>query len=194
MLCPLNVLVCLWTQPLSPTLIKKKIKFSSYIRKFIGIGCKVIYDERPPHIWLNICAFPRILGSPSSYMTWHPIHSEFPYICEENLISFLSVHPLSVPVITQKRQLIGGPSPARRLIAGLLKEKKGFYLASLSISPPLMRLYPYLSPGPMHRYSHTFLASPTPTHPNPPTESTQMKIPPFSDAAFDGDGICGPAC
>jgi hypothetical protein len=25
-------------------LIKKKIKFSSYIRKFRGIGCKVIYD------------------------------------------------------------------------------------------------------------------------------------------------------
>jgi hypothetical protein len=27
-----------------PTLIKNKIKFSSYIRKFRGIGCKVIYD------------------------------------------------------------------------------------------------------------------------------------------------------
>jgi hypothetical protein len=26
------------------TLIKKKRKFSSYIRKFRGIGCKVIYD------------------------------------------------------------------------------------------------------------------------------------------------------
>ncbi len=26
------------------TLLKKKIKFSSYIRKFRGIGCKVIYD------------------------------------------------------------------------------------------------------------------------------------------------------
>ncbi len=26
------------------SLIKKKIKFSSYIRKFRGIGCKVIYD------------------------------------------------------------------------------------------------------------------------------------------------------
>ncbi len=25
-------------------LIKNKIKFSSYIRKFRGIGCKVIYD------------------------------------------------------------------------------------------------------------------------------------------------------
>jgi hypothetical protein len=28
----------------------------------------------------NICAFPHILGSPSSYMTLHPIPSEFPYI------------------------------------------------------------------------------------------------------------------
>jgi hypothetical protein len=26
-----------------PTLIKKKGKFSSYIRKFRGIGCKVVY-------------------------------------------------------------------------------------------------------------------------------------------------------
>ncbi len=33
------------------TLIRKKIKLSSYIRKFRGIGCKVIYDLRPPHIW-----------------------------------------------------------------------------------------------------------------------------------------------
>jgi hypothetical protein len=28
----------------------------------------------------NICAFPHILGSPSSYMTLEPLHSEFPYI------------------------------------------------------------------------------------------------------------------
>jgi hypothetical protein len=32
-----------------------------------------------------------VLGSPSSYMTLHPIPSEFPYICEENFVSFLSV-------------------------------------------------------------------------------------------------------
>jgi hypothetical protein len=40
--------------------------------------CKVtndllIYGE-------NICAFSHILGSPSSYMTLHPIPSEIPYI------------------------------------------------------------------------------------------------------------------
>ncbi len=28
----------------------------------------------------NICAFPHILGSPSSYVTLHPIPYEFPYI------------------------------------------------------------------------------------------------------------------
>jgi hypothetical protein len=28
----------------------------------------------------NCCAFPPILGSPSSYMTLHPIPSEFPFI------------------------------------------------------------------------------------------------------------------
>ncbi len=33
----------------------------------------IIYGE-------NICAFPHILGSPSSYMTLHPIPPEFSYI------------------------------------------------------------------------------------------------------------------
>jgi hypothetical protein len=64
------------------TLIKNKIKFSSSIRKFRGIGCNaksymtndlLINGE-------NICAFPHILGSPFSYMTLHSIPSEFPYM------------------------------------------------------------------------------------------------------------------
>ncbi len=46
---------------------KKKIKFSSYITKFKGIGCKSMCDQRHPHIWGKIWAFPHILGSPSSY-------------------------------------------------------------------------------------------------------------------------------
>ncbi len=41
---------------------------------------QVIYNYRPPHIWGNICAFPHILGSNSSYMTMQLFHSEFPYI------------------------------------------------------------------------------------------------------------------
>jgi hypothetical protein len=53
---------------ISATLIKKKRKFSSYIRKFRGIRCKVIYDYNDLLIYgKNICAFPHILGSPSSY-------------------------------------------------------------------------------------------------------------------------------
>ncbi len=64
-------------------LIKKKIKFSSYIRKFR-------VEQLQSHIWLtassyciwgNKCAFPHILGSPSSYMTLQLLHSEFPYMC-----------------------------------------------------------------------------------------------------------------
>jgi hypothetical protein len=39
------------------TLIKKKIKFSSYIRKQWS-SCKVRYDLRSPHIWGNICPYP----------------------------------------------------------------------------------------------------------------------------------------
>jgi len=53
------------------TLIKKKIKLSSLIRKFRMLQL---------HIWGNICTFPHILGSPSSYMTLQQLHSEFPYI------------------------------------------------------------------------------------------------------------------
>jgi hypothetical protein len=43
------------------TLIKKQRKFVSYIRKFR-------------------CAFPHVLGSPTSYMSLQPLPSEFPYI------------------------------------------------------------------------------------------------------------------
>jgi hypothetical protein len=57
------------------------------------IRCKVIYDWRPPHIWLNICAFLHILGNPSSYMTLHPIPSEFPYIWGK--FSFLFIRAAS---------------------------------------------------------------------------------------------------
>ncbi len=60
--------------------------------------------KRPPHIWGNICAFHHLLGSPSSYMTWQLVHSEFP-IYEENLIFFfisavnrLNTHTCMCPI------------------------------------------------------------------------------------------------
>jgi hypothetical protein len=34
-----------------------------------GAVAKSLYDKWPPQIWGNICVFPQILGSPSSYMT-----------------------------------------------------------------------------------------------------------------------------
>jgi hypothetical protein len=43
---------------------------------------------RSPHIWLNICALPHVLGSPSSYMTLQLLHSEFPYIRGKFKFSF----------------------------------------------------------------------------------------------------------
>jgi hypothetical protein len=61
------------------TPIKKKIKFSSYIRKF-SMYQQLQLHIWPPHIWINICAFPQILGSPSSYTTLQLFHSELPYI------------------------------------------------------------------------------------------------------------------
>ncbi len=65
------------------TLIKKKIKFSSNIRKFRMEQLQShiwLTASSSPHIWGNICAFPHIFGSPSSYMTMQLLHSEFPYI------------------------------------------------------------------------------------------------------------------
>ncbi len=58
-----------WTFRTIYALIKKKIKFSSYVRKFRMKQLQSHIWLTPPHIWGNICAFPHILGSPSSYMT-----------------------------------------------------------------------------------------------------------------------------
>ncbi len=63
-------------------LIKKKIKFSSYIREFR-------MEQLLSHIWLMAFSYMgkylrissySILGSPSSYMTLQLLHSEMPYI------------------------------------------------------------------------------------------------------------------
>ncbi len=53
-------------------LIYKEIKNGAVTKSYMTNG--------PRHIWLNICTFPHIVGSPSSYVTLHPIQSEFPDI------------------------------------------------------------------------------------------------------------------
>ncbi len=65
---------------------KKEIKLSLYIKKFRGIESKkvLIYSE-------NICAFPHILGIPSSYMTLHPSHLNFLKYEENFVLYFISV-------------------------------------------------------------------------------------------------------
>jgi hypothetical protein len=52
-------------------------------------------EQLQSHIWLtassywsNICAFPRILGNPSSYMTLQLLHSNFPLYMRKFLLSF----------------------------------------------------------------------------------------------------------
>ncbi len=45
-------------------------------------------------IWVNICAFPHRLRSPSSYMTLQLLHSDF-LTYEENMIFFLISVPLN---------------------------------------------------------------------------------------------------
>ncbi len=59
------------------TLIKKKIKFSSYLRKFRGIGCKIWLMASSYMVKIFVHFLIHILGTPSSYTTLHPIQSEF---------------------------------------------------------------------------------------------------------------------
>jgi hypothetical protein len=64
-------------------LIKKKIKFSSYILQGNSewSSCKVIYEEGLPNIWGNAQIFPHIWGRLSViYETLKLLHSEFPYM------------------------------------------------------------------------------------------------------------------
>jgi hypothetical protein len=45
-----------------------------------------------PHIWLNICAFSHIVGSPSSFMTMQPrSHLNFLFYEENFFFFFISV-------------------------------------------------------------------------------------------------------
>jgi hypothetical protein len=53
-------------------LIYKEIQNGAVAKSYMTNGL-LIYGT-------NICAFPHILGSPSSYMTLQLLHSEFPYI------------------------------------------------------------------------------------------------------------------
>jgi len=67
-------------------LIFKEIQNGAVAKSYMTDGL-LIYGD-----WGNIYAFHHtVLGSPSSYMTLQLLHSEFTYICEENLIFFLSV-------------------------------------------------------------------------------------------------------
>ncbi len=75
----------------SGALIKKKIKFSSYIGKFR-------VEQLQSHIWLtatsymgkyfSISSYIIGIGSPSSYMTLQLLHSEFPYTMRKIFVLF----------------------------------------------------------------------------------------------------------
>jgi hypothetical protein len=54
-------------------LIYKEIQKGAVAKSYMTGGL-LIYD------YVTICAFPHILGSPSSYMTLQPLPSEFPYM------------------------------------------------------------------------------------------------------------------
>ncbi len=78
---PSHFTMCTGFQVELRTLIKNKIKFSSYMRKFR-------MEQLQSHIWGNIFAFPHILGRPSSYMTQQLLHSLNFLIYKEHLIFF----------------------------------------------------------------------------------------------------------
>jgi hypothetical protein len=77
----MNVTACIRS-----TLIKNKIQFSSYSRNSEGSGAKSYMTNEVLIYGENICAFPHIFGSPSSYMTLHPIPS--PLYMKKILFSF----------------------------------------------------------------------------------------------------------
>ncbi len=56
-----------------------KFSYLDIIRKF-RMEQSHIWLTASSHIWGNICSFPHILGSHSSYMTLQLLHSEFPYM------------------------------------------------------------------------------------------------------------------
>jgi hypothetical protein len=61
-------------------LIHKKIQSGAVAKSYMTNGLL---------IWGNICAFPHILGNPSSYMILQLLHSEIPYtVYEENFLFF----------------------------------------------------------------------------------------------------------
>ncbi len=83
------------TEIFTCALIKKKIKFSSHIRKFR-------MEQLQSHVWLTASSYMvkylrissyirHILGSPSSYMTLQLLHSEFPYIWGKFFFFIISV-------------------------------------------------------------------------------------------------------
>jgi hypothetical protein len=63
-----------------PKLIKKKEYFPHSLGNSEGTGAKSYFTNDLLIYGENSCAFSYIIGSPSSYMTLHPIPSEFPYI------------------------------------------------------------------------------------------------------------------
>jgi hypothetical protein len=76
-------------------------------------------EQLQSHIWGNICAFPHILGSPSSYVTLQLLHSEFPYIYGENFILFfISVCGGKVPLKVQRSADTWAPEHAGGSIMG----------------------------------------------------------------------------
>jgi hypothetical protein len=62
-------------------LIKKKTKIFIIVKEIQnGAVHAKSYMTNGLLIYGEICAFPHILGSPSSYMTLQLLHSEYPYI------------------------------------------------------------------------------------------------------------------
>ncbi len=53
-------------------IIYKEIQNGAVAKSYMTNGLLI-------HIWGNVCAFPHILGSPSSYRTLQLLHSKFPY-------------------------------------------------------------------------------------------------------------------
>ncbi len=118
----------------------------------------------------NICAFPHILGSPSSYMTLQPILSKFPYIWGKFSFLFLLVQvrqynmPFATSITVYVQQIIHPPpaipsygwteqdasqSQSSSLIFSLVKRNappSKYILPSTTFEKGVEDFSPYLTP------------------------------------------------
>jgi hypothetical protein len=110
------------TKELSHTDKKEKKIFLIYKEIQSGAVAKsYMYEEGLPNIWGNAQIVPHIWGGRKSYRTLQLLHSEFPYIIEENLIFFfISAWIVNPKTPSSGSNILNGPDVAAAAISGVV--------------------------------------------------------------------------